>query len=100
MTDFCHFTLSFSEPLTNTRLCEKCQCSLTCSLFQKSSDDPISHLKTSKEMSEFVDLTTIHLSPTHLEYAKKWLKWSILEWETAKRKKKFNDIFMDAPEKR
>uniref|UniRef100_A0A914CZG4 DNA replication ATP-dependent helicase/nuclease n=1 Tax=Acrobeloides nanus TaxID=290746 RepID=A0A914CZG4_9BILA len=91
---------SLPEPLTNTRLCEKCQCSLTCSLLQKSSDDPISHLRTSKEMSEFVDLTTIHLSPTHLEYAKKWLKWSILEWETAKRKKKLNDIFMDAPEKR
>ncbi|KAE9417818.1 hypothetical protein Angca_009671, partial [Angiostrongylus cantonensis] len=64
-------------PRTDPRFCDKCDHKLICSLYQVGIEV---FGKSSREMYDFAESNMKHLSKTHLDYFKKWIKWIYLEW--------------------
>ncbi|KAJ1358151.1 hypothetical protein KIN20_016475 [Parelaphostrongylus tenuis] len=68
---------SLPAPRTDPRFCDKCEHKLICSFYQVEIE-PVG--KWSREMYDFAQSNMKHLSKTHLDYFKKWIRWIYLEW--------------------
>uniref|UniRef100_A0A914ZTE4 DNA2 rift barrel domain-containing protein n=1 Tax=Parascaris univalens TaxID=6257 RepID=A0A914ZTE4_PARUN len=69
------------EPLSSTHNCKYCEYSTICCALQKTVE---SSQYVSSSMMELQSLLTSHLTPAHLQYFAKWLRWIFLEWNAAK----------------
>ncbi|KAI6185397.1 DNA replication ATP-dependent helicase-like protein [Aphelenchoides besseyi] len=68
-----------------SRLCERCEQLSNCALIEKLSinsslPEPISD--SAYELHNLMKRTTEHLTEVELEYARQWIKWTLMEWET------------------
>ncbi|RCN33597.1 DNA replication factor Dna2 [Ancylostoma caninum] len=87
------------EPREDPRFCERCDHATVCSFYQVAMEPAE---RASNLMHEFAKKNMDHLSATHLEYFKKWIRWIFSEWseDEARRGSGVSDLWRMSPEDR
>lgn len=75
--------LDGAEIAKSRRFCESCEQRTNCSLVRVLSDDLSCG---SAELEELMNELVQHLSTAELDYAHKWLRWQLREWEEQRRR--------------
>ncbi|KHJ87957.1 DNA replication factor Dna2, partial [Oesophagostomum dentatum] len=90
---------SLPAPRSDPKFCGRCDHASTCSFYQVTMEPPG---RSTDIMFDFAKARMSHLSESHLEYFKKWIRWIYREWAEDKNRKgsSIKDLWRKSPEER